>query len=386
MNRLTSCLVLLVAACGDNNSNQADAGMTGDAGPADAYVPLPRAVAVAGDFMSPGTGIVSSLDITKLEMRQNLVASAAQGDPVLRHIGDKLYIINRFGSNNVTILDAKTMQFEEQISTGANSNPHDVAVVGDKLYVPAMGTAGVVVLTRGSTATTTIDLSELDTMGMDDGQPDCISAYAVDTKVYVACGVLDNFVATEVGKIAVIDTETDTMIASVDMSYGNPYGFFERAPADSTYAGDLLIASAPSLTSYATGCIERVNIAGAMPTVGCGLSNQELGGFPNRLSVADDGSLLYIVVGTYDATFQNPTGVLKGFDLASGTLWTAPVSSTEQLIIDVAACPGGDVVATDQTLNATGLRVWRGTTERTTDALSIGLPPTVNALACFDAP
>src|SRR5690606_4603267 len=104
------------------------------------------------------TGIVSSLDIMKLDMRQNLVASAAQGDPVLRHIGDKLYIVNRFGSNNVTILDAKTMQFEEQISTGASSNPQDVAVVGDKLYVPAMGTTGVVVLTRGSTATTTIDL------------------------------------------------------------------------------------------------------------------------------------------------------------------------------------------------------------------------------------
>ncbi len=385
MNRLTSFLVLLVAACGDNGL-QPDAGMTGDAGPADAYVPQPRAVVVAGDFMSPGTGIVSGLDITKLEMRQNLVASAAQGDPVLRHIGDKLYIVNRFGSNNVTILDAKSMQFEEQISTGANSNPHDVAVVGDKLYVPAAGTAGVVVLTRGSTAITTIDLSELDTMGEDDGKPDCISAYAVGTKVYVACGVLDNFVATEVGKIAVIDSTTDTLITSVDMSYGNPYGFFERAPADSTYAGDLLIGSAPSLTSYATGCIERVNVGGETPTVGCGLSNQELGGFANRLSVAADGSLLYIAVGTYDATFQNPTGALKGFDLASGTLWTAPLSAAEQLIIDVAACPGGDVVATDQTLNKTGLRVWRGTTERTTDALSIGLPPTVNALACFDAP
>src|SRR5690606_21068090 len=140
------------------------------------------------------------------------------------------------------------------------------------LYVPAMGTTGVVVLTRGSTATTTIDLTELDTAGPDvDGAPGCISASAVGTKVYVPGGVLDNFAVTEVGKIAVIDTTTDTMIASADMSYGNPYGFLERAPEDSTYAGDLLIASAPDLTDNATGCIERVNIGGATPTVGCGL-------------------------------------------------------------------------------------------------------------------
>src|SRR5687768_860161 len=156
---------------------------------------------VAGDFMSTGimkspattiadfmsTGIMSKLEVDTLTMRQNL-GTVVQGDPALREIDGKLYIINRFSGNNITILDGKTLAFEEQLSTGANSNPQDVAVVGNKLYVPAMGTAGVVVLTRGSAATTTIDLSSLDTMGMNDGTPDCVSAYAVGTKVFVACG------------------------------------------------------------------------------------------------------------------------------------------------------------------------------------------------------
>ncbi len=385
MNRsIVSILVLLAAACGDNHGSQPDAGDTGDGMPADAAVPRPRAIAVAGDFMSPGTGIVSRLDIDNLEMHQNLVQGAAQGDPVVRQADDKLYIVNRYGSNNVTILDASTLQLVEQISTGADSNPQDVAVVGDKLYVPATGTAGVVVLTSGSTDTTTIDLSALDTMGMNDGKPDCVSAYAIGTKVYVACAMLDNFAAVEVGKIAVIDSTTDTLITSVAMNYKNPYGFFVRAPETSTYTGDLLIGSAPSLTAYTAGCLERVS-TGDTPSVGCGPTNQQLGGFANKLAIADGGDTLYVAIGTYDASFMNPTGVLRALDLATGTLADAPISATDELVIDVAACPGGDVVAMDQTLSATGLRVWRGQTERTTEALSIGLPPTVNGLVCYDA-
>jgi YVTN family beta-propeller protein len=380
MNRL-SCFVLVLAACGDNLSGP-DAGASGDSGPTDAHVAAPIAVTAAGDFMSPGTGIVSKLDVKKLTMTQNVVPSVAQGDPVLRQYGDKLYVINRFGSNNVTILDAKTLMFEEQISTGANSNPQDVAVVGNKLYVPALGTAGVVVITRGSTAQTTIDLSALDSMGMNDGKPECVSAYVVGTKLYVACAVLDNFNAVEVGKIAVIDTATDMMVTSVNMNYKNPVGFFKASPPGSVYGGDLLIPTVPDYNNYATGCIERVSTA-ATPTVACGLTNQEMAGFANSLAIAADGSLMYIAVDTFDASF-NQTGTLKGFDLQSGMLWAAPLSVPTELIVDVAACPGGNIVAADNTFNAGGLRVWEDTEQRTTEPKPIGLPPTVNALVCYD--
>jgi len=372
--------LLLLVACGDNLGSRDDAHGPGDGG-SDAHVAMPRALAVAGDFGSPGVGTISRLSIDDLAMAQNLVPGAVLGDPVLRSYGGKLYIVNRFGSNNVTILDGATLALEDQISTGASSNPQDVAVVGNKLYVPAMGTAGVVVLTRGSAVTTTIDLSALDTVGMNDGKPDCVSAYAVGTRVFVACGVLDNFAASENGKIAVIDTATDTVVTSLTMSYTNPYGFFVQTPASSTYVGDLLIATVPSFSSFATGCVERVS-TGATPAVSCGVTNAELAGFANKLAVGERD--LYIAVGTYDSSFANPTGLLKRFDLTAGTLATAPLSKTSELIVDVAACPGGQVVATDQTLNAGGLRVWSSSGERTADAMSIGMPPTTNALVCID--
>jgi len=195
--------------------------------------------------------------------------------------------------------------------------------------------------------------------------------------------VLDNFDKVEVGKIAIIDSTTDTMTMSTNMNYMNPYGFFTRAPESSTYTGDLLIPSFPDFTNYSTGCLERVSTTGTL-TVACGLTNQQLAGYANKLAVSDDGKQLYIAVGTFDASF-NETGKLRVFDLASATLWTDALSPSTQLIADVAACPGGDVVTIDKTLNAGGLRVWRGATERTMTALSIGIPPSsANALVCYD--
>jgi hypothetical protein len=141
-----------------------------------------------------------------------------------------------------------------------------------------------------------------------------------------------------------------------------------------------LLATVPSYSDYSSGCIERVS-TGDPTTVGCGLTNQELAGFVNKLAVADD--LLYVAVGTYDTSFDHPTGTVRSFDLASGTLAAEPISTASELVVDVAACPGGDVVGTDQTIGAGGLRVWRGGVERTTDAMSIGLPPTTNALVCY---
>ena len=380
MKRLLS-LVLIFAACGDNK-DVPDARTRPDGLPDDARAVVPTAMAVAGDFMSPGTGIMSKLEVDTLTVRQNL-GTVVQGDPALRYIDGKLYVINRFGSNNVVVLDAETLMFEEQISTGADSNPQDVAVVGNKLYVPALGTAGVVVLTRGSTATTTIDLSELDTMGADDGLPECVSAYAIGNRVYVACSMLDSFNPVQPGKIAVIDATTDTMVSSVEMNYRRPVGFLVPTPAASTYTGDLLITSLPDFTNYATGCIERVT-TGTTTTVACGVTNQELGGFANKLAVSADDKQLYIAVTAYDSSF-NETGKLRSFDLMTGTLAAEPLSTSAQLITDVATCPKGDVIAIDNTVNAGGLRAWRGTTERTTSALSIGLPPkSVNSLVCFD--
>lgn len=373
---------LAVAACGDNNNlSSPDANVDQpDAGP---HVVAPRALAVAGDFGSPGVGSVAKLEIGELRMTLNVAGGAALGDPVIRYIDGKVYVINRYGSNNITILDGKTLKVEDQISTGTNSNPQDVAVVGNKLYIPAAGTAGVIVLTRGSNTKTTIDLSSLDSVGPNDGLPDCVAAYLVGTKLYVACGLLDSFYAAEPGKVAVIDTTTDTMTTSITLPFSNPLGFFAKTPDDSTFGGDLLIPTIPDFTDYTTGCIARVS-TGTTPSASCGPTNQEIGGFANKIDTAPDKSAVFVAVGTLDSSYSNPTGKLRGIDLDSGMVWSGALSADSELIIDVAGCPGGSVVATDQATNTSGLRVWENLAERTTTAKPIGLRPTTSALICYD--
>lgn len=369
--------LIVLVACGDNAATpDARIRSTADAAP-----PTPHAAIVAGDFMT--TGILSTLDVDNLRVTPNAVAGVAGDDPFLRRFDDKLYVINRAGNNNITILDAATLTLIDQLATGPGSNPQDVAVVGDKLYVPALGTAGVVVTSLNPGTPTTIDLATA--VGDPDGKPDCVSAYAVGTDVFVACDLLDaNFVPRGPGKVAVIDTTTDTVRTTITLPFANPQNMFVRSPMDSTFGGDLLIATVPDFQNYSTGCLARVPVAGGTST--CGLTNAMAHGFQSHSDVYKGGGVEYLVmaVGSYDASF-NASGNLQVLDLQTGSLWAMPLSATGEVIVDVAACPDGTIIAADHKMNASGLRVFTSTHEITTTPLSIGMPPSYgNNLVCYD--
>src|SRR5690606_1717033 len=113
-----------------------------------------------------------------------------------------------------------------------------------------------------------------------DGNPDCVSAYAVGTKVYVACGLLDEFYSPRGdGKVAIIDTAGGDAVTSVTLPYPNPQNLFVRSPEGSTLGGDLLIGLTPSFVDYSDGCIARIS-TGATSTAACvdGLASADLGG------------------------------------------------------------------------------------------------------------
>lgn len=359
-----------LAACGNNHATP-DAAVDASAAP-------PRAIVVAGDFTPGDPGVLSMFDPATRGVRMNLGPAMAVGDdPVLRHIGSELFIINRSDGNNVTILDDQTLQFKEQLGTGASSNPQDVAVVGNKLYVPTYGNAGVTVLTRGSAATTTIDLSADDP----DGKPNCISSYLVGSDVYVVCELLDDstFNPRGPGKVYVVDTATDRVRATVTLGHVNPFGMFEQIPARAPHGGDLIIPTI--FFADGTGCVERVT-PGAAPTAsGCLVSNADLGGYVSRATfqVDDTSAVMFVSVPTVF-----PHAILRAFDMPSNALWSGPLSASAQTIGDVAACPAGQVVVADTTMDTNGLRLYVGAVEQTTAALPIGLPPkSTHGLVCY---
>lgn len=384
----------MLAACGDNGLPRIvppdaspptpDAPPPADAAPdAPPDTPPPptsRAVVVAGDFMPGNPGVLSTLDPTAatLTVMMNVGPAMAVGDdPILRHIGNELFIINRADGNNITILNDQTLALVEQLGTGAGSNPQDVAVVGSKLYVPTFGTAGVTVLTRGQTTTTIIDLSADDP----DGKPNCASAFRVGADIYVSCELLDAaFNPRGPGKVYVIDSGTDTVRATLTLQNVNPFGVFEQIPSGAPGAGELLTAT----VSFAdgSGCIERVTPGATPAAPGCLVTNATLSGFASRIAfqVDSSGSTLLVSVPSSDFVHQN----LRRYDLATNTLAPAPVNPDTQVIGDVEACPTGQLVVSDTKMNANGLRVYEGSVEKTTAALPIGLKPaSARGLVCY---
>ena len=324
---------------------------------------------------------MSALGFEPLAVDARVAPNGAVGaDPLLRRFGGELFVVNRADGNNVTILDAATFGVKEQLPTGAGSNPQDVAVWGDRLFVPAFGTAGVVVVTRGSGARTTIDLSALDP----DGQPNCVSAYAIGDEIYVACELLDpSFAPRGPGRIAVIDAATGAVKTTFAMANANPFGVFEQLP-DGVLGGDLVIPTVPSFADLSLGCVERIATGAAPRPNGCVVTNTELGGFAARIAFQRQGAtpIQWMVVSKFDTEAR---GNLQGYDLATSDLWSTPISPPTQLLVDAAICPNDRIVVADQTMGANGLRVYEGTTERTTAPLPIGLrPSSAHGLVCYE--
>ncbi len=387
----TLALLLLVAACGDNNH-------VGDDSPVDSGVDaapvLPRAVVVAGDFIPGHPGVMSTLDIGSRTIKTNVAPAGAIGeDPILRHKGDELLVVNRASGNNVTILDANTFALVEQLGTGAGTNPQDVAIIGNKLFVATLGNKGAVVLTRGSTAVEEIDLSIDDP----DGKPNCSSVYYANNQLFFACGLLDdtnaNLPPRGPGKIYVVNPTTNTIKQTITMMTNNPIALFEQIPLAAPHGGDLLLPTIDFGTGL--GCVERIATSGTLGSAGCVVDNSALGTFAFASRVAFyapefTGPVAPIVVTPlmYLGVSSYPMGFVRNYDLASDMMLPGALTATTQVVGDLALCPGGELVIADNppppSTAPNGLRVYQGATEKTAAPLPIGLKPaSSHGLVCY---
>jgi hypothetical protein len=377
---IVSTLGLALTACGDNRAPAPDAG------PVDVASGPPRAVIVAGDFTAGHPGVLSTLDLATRTVTPDVGPRLAVGDdPILRHVGGELFIVNRSDGNNVTILNDQTLALKEQLGTGPGSNPQDVAVVGQKLYVATFGGTGLVVLARGATTVTAIDLSKDDP----DGKPNCNSVYLVGSNVYVSCGLLDdtdqNLPPRGPGKVYVVDTATNAIKATLTLTTPNPVGLFEQIPAAApNNASELVMPTA--VFPAKTGCVERITTGAAATAPGCLMSNADLGGYAGRIAFQLDKE---IAITWIAAQTTYPKGDLRAYDMPTSALWAGPINAAGEQIGDVALCPSGEIVVTDTTVDPTktdpnGLRLYDGAAELTKSPLPIGLPPlSLHGLVCY---
>ncbi len=381
-----------IAACGDNIEPlgpPVDSGI--DAAPARI-----RAVVVtpSNNFTPGQPGILSVLDLATSTVTIGAGPAMAVGsDPVLRKHGDELFIINR-AENNITILDAADLHLVEQLGTGANTNPQDVAVVGDKLFVATFGNKGMIMLTRGSTATLELDLGADDP----DGKPNCHSVFRVGNDLYVSCELLDdtnvNLPPRGMGKVYVVDPAMRMIKHTVTLANANPFGFLEQLPEHAPNAGDLVIPSVNFATG--AGCVERIAVGANAASAGCMVTNAQLGNFASRVDFYAPeftgpvtGSAIVIPQVMF-AVVPKPTfdgSNLRRLYLADDTLDTESVNPSTQSIVDVVVCPNnGGLVMSDApaspTAGAGGLRIYAP--NDTSAPLPVGLKPaSSHGLVCY---
>jgi hypothetical protein len=375
------------AACGDDARPAGDAGGDGtevDAGSTDQDAAAPDgAPAAVATVLAVGTdfstaGVASTISVPGLEVTTNAVEGVASTDPVVRHIGDRVYIVNRLGQDNVTVLDAADLTLVAQISTGAGSNPQDVAVVNGRLYVAAWGSPGLVVVDLGRPddgVIDTIDLSRLDP----DGLPNCGTVVADSPHIMVVCGLLDdaNFFAPRGPGIAVkLDTgglddalEWETPIRPFGLAY-SPVGSL-----------DVWVATVDDFSDPAAGgCIHDLSFLDLEPD--CLVDNAALGGFASAMAWDTVTQRLWVTVTTgFDEEDFGPIGKLVSVDIDTGEV--EPVTLADGVRpMDLALCPSGHLAISDATR---GVRVLAPGAEEelTSGPLDIGLPPVSNGLACY---
>lgn len=203
------------------------------AGPDPSAAAQTRAFVLTSDF---STGSLSVVDLDTRAVSQDV--EPAGPDAVMRWYGGRLYIVNRFGGDNVQVVDGTTLNTTHQISTGNGSNPQDICFVSPtKAYVTRYALTDLLIVNpvTGSSP----GVISLAAFADADGVPEMARMVRVDKYLFVAIQRLDRnnfFSPTDSSLVAVIDTDTDTVVdcdpvapgvQAIHLTAKNPVSAFE---------------------------------------------------------------------------------------------------------------------------------------------------------------
>ncbi|HYM80006.1 MAG TPA: T9SS type A sorting domain-containing protein [Candidatus Limnocylindria bacterium] len=169
-----------------------------------------RAFALTSDF---STG---SLSVVNLDTRAVAIDVASVGpDAVARWHDGLLYVVNRFGADNIQVIDpAQGYSTVRQFSVGNGSNPQDIAFVSStKAYVTRYVSSDLLIVDPSSPSGQPFSTISLAAFADADGKPEMARMIRVDRWLFVACQRLDvNFQPNNPSMIVVVDTQADTVV------------------------------------------------------------------------------------------------------------------------------------------------------------------------------
>jgi len=203
------------------------------AGPDPSAAAQTRAFVLTSDF---STGNLSVVDLDTRAVTQDV--EPAGSDAVMRWYDDKLYIVNRFGGDNVQVVDGGTLNTTHQFSTGNGSNPQDICFVSPtKAYVTRYELTDLLIVNPATGSSPGV--ISLAAFADADGVPEMARMVRVERYLFVAIQRLDRnnfFSPTDSSLVAVIDTDTDTVVdcdpvapgvQAIHLTARNPVSAFE---------------------------------------------------------------------------------------------------------------------------------------------------------------
>ncbi len=312
-----------------------------------------RAYVVESDFSS---GSFSTVNTETRALACN--ASSVHSDARVRWYNGQVFVINRFGADNIQVLDGTTSAFVRQFSVGNGSNPYDIAFASPtRAYVARYASADVWIVNPATGAHTgTVSLAALADA---DGKPEPDRMIMVGPLLFISLQRVDQaggFLPTDSSLVAVVDTRTDALVDCDAASPGVQGILLPLVNPDTPFVFD-----APRTRLY-LGCVGLYNvndggIVGVDPVsltaTGVVATEAALGGDVLDLAWHDD-ERAYAIVG--DAAFN--TSLVRWSPVsgsAEGTLYSPGGFS----LADVEITPdGSEVWACNSSFGSPGLRVF----------------------------
>jgi hypothetical protein len=330
-----------------------------------------RAVVVTSDFE---TGVLATVRVRAPHATARL-DTPIHSDAVVRVVGDRVYVVNRFLGDNLQVLD-RGLTTRLQCSTGPGSNPHDVAVVGPhKAYVTRYDERALWIVDpgAGSCAGFREGAIDLGAFADADGLPEMDQMALVGDRLFVSVERLDRtrrFAPTGPSALVVVDTATDQVTGSIELAGSNVFGDASgivREPG----TGKLVVATVGDFFRTGDGGLERVDPE-SLASEGFVITESALGGNVTDFVLASP-TKGYAVLFVPSAP---PRNVLVAFDPSRGVVTRRLLTSVNYLA-DVALAPDGTLWLADQTLPAPGIRIFDVETDRrlTRGVIDVGLPP-----------
>ncbi len=290
-------------------------------------------------------------------------------DPVARVFGRRVFVINRFGADNVQILDAdRDFATVAQCSTGNGSNPQDLAFRDGRTgYVTLLARPYLLrvgLRPRPDCADFIQQEIDLRAYADRDGSPEASQSTVVGGFLYVALQRLENFTPVQPGLLLRIDPATDTVVGALQLMSANPFGMTQGLLT----RGNRMYVVEVGQFGVNDGGVEAIDLD-SFDSLGWVVREDALGGDITDIVLVSE-SLAYAIV-----SLPNFSTALMAFDPRTGQKLRTVLR--QDGLSDIELDTRGQLFVVERNIHNPGVRVLRAAdgVELTPGPLPTGLPP-----------